>query len=76
MSKFTSNLAPLIEEMLSFREALGYVRITCEPHLLHFDRFCRINFPDETSLTKEMVLYQKYHDFEWGRPVHDAMSLS
>jgi len=56
MSKFTSNLAPLIEEMLSFREALGYVRITCEPHLLHFDRFCRINFPDETSLTKEMVL--------------------
>jgi len=56
MSKFTSNITPLIEEMLSFRESLGYVRITCEPHMLNFDRFCQTNFPDETNLTKEMVL--------------------
>ena len=56
MSKFTSNLAPLMEEMLSFRESLGYTRITCEPHMLSFDRLCQANFPNETNLTKEMVL--------------------
>ena len=56
MNEFTSNLAHLIEGMLSFRKSLGYKRITCEPHMLSFDRFCQANFPNETNLTKEMVL--------------------
>ena len=56
MSKFSSNLAPLMEAMLGYKEALGYSRQSYESGMLNFDRFCVGHFPEETCLTKEIVL--------------------
>ena len=56
MNQFTSNFAPLMEEMLVYKESLGHARATYEYKLLDFDRFCRIHFPEESMLKKEMVL--------------------
>ena len=56
MNQFTSNFAPLMEEMLVYKESLGYARATYESRLHDFDRFCLTHFPEESLLKKEMVL--------------------
>lgn len=56
MMKFTSALAPSIEAMLTYKEALGYSRISYEWSLLNLDRLCAQHFPRESLLTKEIVL--------------------
>lgn len=56
MNQFTSNLAPLMEEMIAFKESLGHARVTYESRLRDLDRFCRAHFPEESLLKKEMVL--------------------
>jgi integrase/recombinase XerD len=50
-SLFTS----YIEEMLEFKVSLGYQRRTYEGFLRDFSRFCRENYPQEDSLTMELV---------------------
>lgn len=45
-----------MEEILQFRETLGYSRQAYQQHLLHLDRFLLLSFPNEECLTKEIVL--------------------
>jgi len=56
MSKFESRFAPYIDGMLSWRETFGHSRSSYEGMLLNFDRFCALHSPEETMLTKDMVL--------------------
>lgn len=56
MNDFASKLAPSMEAMITFKEALGYSRVSYEGVLLNLDRFCLQHFPEEAHLTKEMVL--------------------
>jgi integrase len=57
-NKFISSFAHEIESMLYYREALGFLRETHEPHLLNFDNYCAIKYPEANCLTKSMV-------FDW-----------
>ncbi|MDA8441228.1 MAG: tyrosine-type recombinase/integrase [Peptococcaceae bacterium] len=59
-SPFTSRLAKQMEDMLNFKEALGYSRSSYFKFLLNFDRFCGQRFPNESVLTKVLVM-------DWGR---------
>jgi integrase len=56
MSKFTGSLATLLEDMINYKEALGFSRYSYEGVLLNLDRFCIQHFPNETALTKEIVV--------------------
>lgn len=56
MSNFTSGFAPQIEEMLSLRVSMGRSPRTHRENLLSFDRFCTVQFPCATELSREMVL--------------------
>jgi len=56
MKHFTSNFATLIEDMITYKESLGYTRVSYEPLLYDFDRFCQVCFPEETLLKREIVL--------------------
>jgi integrase/recombinase XerD len=59
-SPFTSRFAKQMDDMLNFKEALGYSRSSYHQFLLNFDRFCGRHFPNESVLTKALVM-------EWGR---------
>lgn len=56
MKHFTSNFATLIEDMITYKESLGYTRVSYEPLLHDFDHFCQVCFPEETLLKREIVL--------------------
>ncbi|WHH60064.1 tyrosine-type recombinase/integrase [Petroclostridium sp. X23] len=56
MNQFISKFASLMEDMLNFKESLGYTRATYESRLRDFDRFCQTHFPEDSLLKKEMVL--------------------
>lgn len=49
-----------MDNFIRYKEALGYSRSSYEKFLTNFDRFCLNAYPEETSLTKELVM-------EWAR---------
>lgn len=56
MSDFVSDFAKEIEEMLSLRFSMGRSPKTHRNNLMNFNRFCYINFPTSTELSREIVL--------------------
>lgn len=59
-SPFTSRFAKQMDDMLNFKEALGYSKSSYFKFLLNFDRFCGQYHPNESVLKKELIM-------EWGR---------
>lgn len=55
MSKFISKLGPQMEDMLNYREALGYSPRTYLGTLSNIDRFFAANYPDAETLTSDIV---------------------
>ncbi len=49
-----------MDDFIRFKEALGYTRSSYAKFLAHFDCFCLNNFPEETSLTKDLLM-------QWAR---------
>jgi len=64
MSKFISNLSPIIDAMLDYREALGFSRQSHMSNLLSFDRYCAEYDPDAVTLNKNTVLAWLYRELE------------
>lgn len=58
-SPFKSLFAEQMQDMIRFKTALGYAEKSYYNYLQNFDRFCLRNYPDESILTKEIVM-------EWG----------
>lgn len=56
IDSFSSQFARHMEEFIRFKKALGYSRSSYAKFLYHFDRFCLSTFPEETSLTKELLM--------------------
>ena len=54
MRKFTSKLAPVINEYLELRNTLGYLNRQ-EDHLIMFDEYYSKHYPDLETMTKESV---------------------
>ncbi len=59
-SPFTSLFAKQMNNMLQYKEALGYSRSSYYKFLWNFDKFCIQYFPEESVLTQKLVM-------EWGR---------
>jgi len=59
-SPFNSLFAKQMNNMLQYKEALGYSRSSYYKFFLNFDKFCIQHFPEESTLTKKIVM-------EWGR---------
>ena len=56
MTKFTSPLAPLIREYMTYQKASGRWNDTSyEPNLLLFDRYCEAHDPDATCLSQDLI---------------------
>lgn len=53
---FVSQFASSMEEFIRFRCSLGYKRITYETDLLRLDKFIAEHFPNENSITKDLVM--------------------
>lgn len=53
---FLSWLAPQMENMIAYKQALGYSENTYRPHCKNLDRYCLKHFPVTGCLTKELVL--------------------
>ena len=53
---FLSWLAPQMENMIAYKQALGYSENTYRPHCKNLDRYCLKHFPEADFLTKELVL--------------------
>jgi len=60
MDSFNSRFAMHMDDFIHYKEALGYSRSSYSKFLVHFDRFCLSAFPEETSLTKELLM-------QWAR---------
>ena len=56
MSKFISGLAPALDAMLDYREALGFSRESYMSCLMNFDYYCAENYPAEDTISKDMAL--------------------
>ena len=56
MRKLQSHFRARIEAMIKYKEALGFSATSYFAHLFGFDRYCCSLFPDETELTKELVM--------------------
>lgn len=50
-----SGLAPATRSMIDYKVSLGYGESTYLPRSHSLDRYCMGHFPDETSLTREVV---------------------
>jgi integrase/recombinase XerD len=55
-NSFKSQFAVYMDDFISYKEALGYSRSSYAKFLIQFDRFCLNTFPEETELTKEVVM--------------------
>jgi len=53
--EFQSGFSGHLKDMLKYRETMGRDTADYQKHLGHFDRFCLKNYPDETTLTQELV---------------------
>lgn len=60
MDSFNSWFAVHMDDFIRYKESLGYSRSSYAKFLVHFDRFCLNTFPEETSLTKELLM-------QWAR---------
>lgn len=56
MYRYQSRFSVFIQEMLDFKEQLGYAKSTHEPSLRNFDRYCAELYPETETLSKELVL--------------------
>jgi integrase len=56
MGSFNSRFAEHMDDFIHYKEALGYSRSSYAKFLIHFDRFCLSTFPEETVLTKAVVM--------------------
>lgn len=67
---FVSHFAKHLEDMIQFKEALGYSKSSYEKFFVNFDRFCFMNFPYESILTRDLVM-------QWARlhPSENANGL-
>ena len=54
---FSSHLKSHIEGLIEQKKAIGYPYKTSARILKEFDVFCRTHHPDETTLTKEVVMH-------------------
>ena len=48
-------IRPAIRSMIDYKVSLGYEESTYLPRSRSLDRYCMEHFPDETSLTREVV---------------------
>ena len=55
MTKFTSKLAPLLEQYAKCRQASQRWSNSSQITLRAFDRYCSEQFPEDSQLTQEMV---------------------
>ena len=56
MPKFTSFLAPLVLEYMTYQKASGrWNDASYEPNLLLFDRYCQTHHPEATRLSQAMI---------------------
>ena len=56
MPKFTSFLAPLIQDYMTYQKASGrWNDASYEPNLLLFDRYCQKQYPEAARLAQEMI---------------------
>lgn len=53
---FLSWLTPQMENMIAYKQALGYSENTYRPYCKNLDRYCLKHFPKAGCLTKELVL--------------------
>ncbi len=53
---FKSGFAASMEEMIAYKQSLGYSRSTYEPYFKMIDKFCVEHYPHKTYLSKELVL--------------------
>jgi len=58
MSKviFLSQFSAMMEEFISYRCSIGYKRVSYEPALKALDKFIAAYFPDEQTLTQDIVM--------------------
>lgn len=70
MVKFASVFGSCIEDMLAYRESLGFSRSAYEQVLSNLDMTCLLSFPNEKTLSKEIVM-------KWmeRRPAESANTL-
>lgn len=55
MSRHISQIGPYIDMLFDYRASLGYSTMTHAASLERFDRYCAMNYAEETTLTMEMV---------------------
>ncbi len=53
---YSSNFKPFIEGLVQQKNAIGINYESAEYYLSNFDRFCRDQFPDETILSRHIVM--------------------
>jgi integrase len=56
MSKFISGLAPALNSLLDYREALGFSRDSYMSNLTNFDYYCAEYYSNENTVSKDMAL--------------------
>ncbi len=56
MTDYISFFAQSMRDMVEYRASLGYKAVSYEDGLRHLDRFIAENYPEETALTKQIVL--------------------
>ncbi|MHB1954669.1 MAG: tyrosine-type recombinase/integrase [Sulfobacillus sp.] len=56
MPKFTSFLAPLVQDYMTYQKASGrWNDASYEPNLLLFDRYCQTHYPEAAGLSQAMI---------------------
>lgn len=71
--EFKSRFAGRINDMLKYRVALGRSSDPYDKCLANFDRFCLLNCPSESSLTKELAL--SWCNDASGQSTHRAKAI-
>jgi len=65
MHEMKSGLSEFIIGIVEQKRSLGYIYDSQEYQLWRFDRFCLLNYPAETGLTKEVAMHwSERHGFE------------
>lgn len=54
---FTGNFKIQIEGLIKEKQALGFLYIDNQNILANFDRFCIENYPNETTLTRDIGMH-------------------
>ena len=76
MSRFISGLAPMLDAMLDYREALGFSRESHMSILMNFDYYCAEYYLGAVSINKEMVLAWLHRELEKPRPNINAKATA